>query len=143
MKTIVTIPRRAIPKGSTHAFKHRITGKIITKQNNADSLYEYQDFIAYSCRKAGVKVSDGPVKIEAKYMFQRPLSHFKAGDRAKGLKPSAPIHYLQTPDKDKLDRAVFDALHGVAYNDDKQVTESTSSKWWTTDGDVVFLEITN
>lgn len=141
MKTTVTILKRAVPKGSTHAFKHKFTGKIITKQNNADALYEYQDFVAYICKKAGVATTTGPVCIEAEYYFQRPLSHFKAGDRSKGLKESAPIHYLQTPDKDKLDRAIFDALHGVAFEDDKQVTSSASGKHWTTGQDHVILSI--
>ena len=142
MKTTIMISRRAIPKGSTHSFRHRHTGKMITKQNRSDELYEYQDFVAYLCKKAGVKVVQGPVELNVTYYFQRPLSHFKGGDRTKGLKDSAPQHHMQTPDRDKLDRAIQDALEGIAYDNDKQVYRGTSAKLWTTDADWICLEIT-
>lgn len=65
---------------------------------------------------------EGAVRIEVKFYFARPKSHYGTGKNAGRLKPSAPREYLGTPDLDKLTRTVADCLtqSGVIV-DDKQI----------------------
>jgi len=53
--------------------------------------------------------------VTAIYYFPRPASHFRSNGQ---LKPGAPIIKVSKPDRDKLDRAIGDAITGVAYEDD-------------------------
>jgi Holliday junction resolvase RusA-like endonuclease len=79
---------------------------------------------------------EGPVILHCVFMFRRPDSHYLPPAKTKGraareeLRPGAPIHYVSTPDVDKLVRAVGDSLTGFAYGDDAQVSEAHASKVW-------------
>ena len=66
-------------------------------------------------------LTTGPVFVKTQFYFVRPKGHYGTGRNAGKLKPSAPHNMLKTPDVDKLERAVLDALKGVLYVDDKQV----------------------
>lgn len=140
-ETILKIPARALPKGSTHSFAHRKSGKIITKQVGAKKLYAYQSLIAYHAAKSGMIISDGPIIIESFFYFKRPKSHFVNGKRGNRLKMSAPTYHMQTPDVDKLVRAVLDALTDRAYKDDKQVINIVGDKFWSDGLDRVEIKI--
>ena len=124
---IIDIPGKPIPKGSTRAFKHNRTGRIITLQQNADSLYAYQDRIAHECRKSGAASVDLPISVSCEFSFARPKSHRKSSG---ALRDSAPRHHVQRPDADKLLRSVVDALTGVCFTDDSQVINATATKRW-------------
>jgi len=135
------IPARGVPKGSTHAFKSKHSNKIITQQNGANALYAYQYLVSLGARQRGVKPLDNSVSIKIRYNFARPQSHYIGNKREKGLKASAPKYYAQTPDIDKLDRAVLDGLTGVAYVDDKQVVSLQSEKHWSAECENVHVWI--
>lgn len=45
------------------------------------------------------------------------------------------IRSTKKPDIDNVVKSVLDALNGVAYKDDTQVTELSVRKWWTADND--------
>lgn len=123
-----------VPKGSTHAFKHKTTGRIITRQNSADRLYAYQNLIALAASRARVTRTDKLVKIKILFGIKRPKLHYGTGKNASILKESAPRNHLQPPDLDKLVRAVLDGLTGVAYDDDSQVIGLAASKAWSAKG---------
>ena len=67
-----------------------------------------------------------PMAISIVFRFKRPATHIGK----KGIKPSAPQHNTsaRSGDVDKLLRASFDALTGVAYDDDRQVVTVNASK---------------
>jgi Holliday junction resolvase RusA-like endonuclease len=62
-----------------------------------------------------------PVTVTARFYFPRPKAHYRTGRYAGELKPSAPVYCSTTPDLDKLERAVGDALKGVLLRDDSQI----------------------
>jgi Holliday junction resolvase RusA-like endonuclease len=66
----------------------------------------------------------GPVKVEVVFAFPRPKAHYRTGKHAGELRPDAPYWHIAPNDTDKLCRAIGDALTGVAWADDKQVS------WW-------------
>lgn len=63
----------------------------------------------------------GPIGLRMTFIMPRPKSHYGTGKNASVLKPTAPKYHTSKPDRGKLQRAVEDALTGIAYMDDSQV----------------------
>ena len=118
----IFVPGTPVAKGSTHAFAHKTTGKIITMQTNAKRQKPWASLIAFTAKEAidGGPV-DGPVSIDIRFTLRRPKNHYGTGKNATLLKTSAPQHHTKAPDIDKLLRCVLDALTGVVWHDDSQV----------------------
>jgi Holliday junction resolvase RusA-like endonuclease len=122
---------KAASRGSKRPVRNKHTGRICLIDGK--NSYKYMDSIRKAATAAmqGRPPVDGPVKLEWVAMFQRPKSHYSS----KGLKPSAPRHYLQTPDCSKIVRGVEDSLTGIVYLDDKQIVGYGPAihKVWTED----------
>ena len=74
----------------------------------------------------------GPVELSVIFYFARPKSHYGSGRNAGRLKPSAPLYHTQMPDLSKLIRTIEDALTGVIYKDDAQISRyGETGKDWT------------
>lgn len=70
-----------------------------------------------------------PVTAQLVFTFGRPASHYGTGRNATAMKPSAPKHYMGTPDVDKAVRACFDSLVSAgALWDDRQVVHTVAVK---------------
>jgi crossover junction endodeoxyribonuclease RusA len=71
-----------------------------------------------------------PMRLDLVFWFPRPASHYGTKNGISYLKANAPIEPVSARigDIDKLQRAVFDALTGVAYLDDRQVVEVEARK---------------
>ena len=54
--------------------------------------------------------------------------HYGTGKNAGTLKPSAPLFHTSKPDLDKLVRCIKDALTGIAWKDDAQVSLVCATK---------------
>ena len=65
----------------------------------------------------------GPLRCELHFVSARPKSHFRTGQHAHELKPSAPAHNTDTKDVDNMIKFVLDALNGLLYHDDRQMVE--------------------
>lgn len=72
----------------------------------------------------------GPVRIEVTFAFVRPKSHYRTGKNAGVLRDDAPFWHCNPGDTDKLQRAIGDALTGIAYADDKQIASWSADKIW-------------
>src|SRR3954465_6213554 len=59
----------------------------------------------------------GPVYVIAVFYFTRPKSHYGTGSKAFKIKNSAPTFKQSTPDLDKLQRAIGDALTDTVFKD--------------------------
>lgn len=73
----------------------------------------------------------GPVGLKVQFFFKRPKKHYRTGRHACELRDDAPAWHDQTPDCDKLVRAIADSLTGVLLVDDKQVADLVAMKFWT------------
>jgi crossover junction endodeoxyribonuclease RusA len=71
-----------------------------------------------------------PMRLDLVFWFPRPASHYGIKNGISYLKANAPIEPVSARigDIDKLQRAVFDALTGVAYLDDRQVVKVDARK---------------
>lgn len=72
-----------------------------------------------------------PVGLAVTFYFVRPLSHLTASGAVREKAPKMPVK-RNTGDIDKLVRAVADALTGVIYEDDSQITMLMAEKQYGT-----------
>lgn len=111
---------KPIPEGSTRAVTYRrndgSTGTRILHGN--DNLYEWRYAIAKAYEEAQGGRIDGSVYVELHFSFLRPKSV------SVKKRPDMTVK----PDLDKLIRAFLDALTGLAYADDSQVTVIIATK---------------
>lgn len=70
----------------------------------------------------------GPLRVEFEFRIQRPQGHFGSGKNSANVKPSAPTMPDKKPDVLKLARCVEDALTGIVWADDAQITSETLYK---------------
>ena len=76
---------------------------------------------------------EGAVKMSIVFQFKKPKSWSKK-------KKAAAFWHTQKPDADNLQKAVKDALNGLAYKDDSQVCDMDVVKIWG-DSDRVMVEL--
>ena len=112
-------------------------------QTHSSKLKEWRTTVGWYAQRElkGRKFAAG-VRATMVFMFERPKSHYRIGKFSHLLKDSAPDDHTQYPDIDKLERAILDALTGVAYSDDAQVCAVGKSKRWVPRGHLPGLEIT-
>lgn len=117
-------------KGSMKAIpKRNGTGFIMTSTNKG--LPNWENAVASEAAKqADETLWQGPVRVHVAFYFSRPASHYGTGRNRHRIKDSAPRKPItkNKNDLDKLCRAILDALSGVVYEDDSQVTALVTSK---------------
>lgn len=110
---------KSATKGSTRGV---IAGdRVITKADNP-RLHQWSETVAWSARAAKVKriAKPGAVGVRVLLAFARPKS-----------KPVESFPFcVDPPDVDKCVRAAFDALTGIAYDDDAQVVHQSVDKFY-------------
>ena len=104
------VPR---PQGSKKAF---LRGKKICMKESAEGLREWREHVASAASNhmqyRGLEMLE-KTPMSVKLAFAMP--------RTKSMKPTDGLEMVQRPDIDKLERAILDALTGVAFKDDSQV----------------------
>lgn len=85
---------------------------------------EWRAIVAFAGRDAmrSAEPMDGPLCVDVVFWMPRPKSHFTTGRNAGVLKPNAPSYHTSKPDATKLWRSTEDALTGIAWRDDSQIT---------------------
>lgn len=105
-----------------------VTGKVDIKvhtyHEKGDKCSVWREAVAYMARKKmsehGARKLEGP--LEATLVFTR-------------VPPKKPLHpkwLVTTPDTDNLQKAVLDALNGIAYHDDSTIVRITAEKTYST-----------
>ncbi len=124
MRRTISVPGKPVPQGSLRSFKQK-SGAVVTPQ--APKVLVYRNDIRNQWGEP--KPMEGEVSVTVVAEFQRPKSHMTS----KGiLRKGAPWAMTQSPDIDKVVRAVLDALTGYAFVDDKQVVRVHAVKGWVT-----------
>ena len=80
----------------------------------------------------------GPVELRLTFTLARPKGHMRTGKNAGRVKDSAPKDHITKPDVLKLARGVEDALTGIYYVDDAQITVEILRKQY---GEVEGVEV--
>lgn len=118
-----SVPGSAAPQGSKRPIRLK-TGRVVLVESSA-RVKPYRAVVALAARQAwqGAPTA-GPVTLVVSFAFLRPKSHLTRSGALRAGAPAAPGR----PDLDKLLRAVGDALTGVIYADDSQVTGIVATK---------------
>ena len=131
-KTIrFTVP--GVPRGQGRPRFARI-GAHVRTYDPVESR-SYKASIAQFAQVEGMRPFAGPVVVEISAYLPRPKRLCRRTDAP------APIPAPVRPDWDNLGKAVCDALIGVAYADDAQVTYAQVEKWYHERGGVPRLEV--
>ena len=69
----------------------------------------------------------GPLTMTVDFMMPRPKAHYGA----KGIKPNAPHYHEKKPDIDNLIKGLCDALTGILWDDDTQISVLLATKKYT------------
>ncbi|MCT1450633.1 RusA family crossover junction endodeoxyribonuclease [Corynebacterium sp. p3-SID1194] len=100
---------------------HRVSKHGYTYDTNKD-LAPWRRTVALVARQAmtaaNAKLITGPVQLDIEF----------AMPRTKAMRTDPPPPMIQRPDSSKLQRAIEDALTGITYNDDSQITHLTVHK---------------
>ncbi|MHC9884102.1 RusA family crossover junction endodeoxyribonuclease [Corynebacterium diphtheriae] len=96
------------PQGSKNAYRR---GNRIVLVESSKKVPAWREAVALEAKKHCAQQIDGPVFVGMIFRLPRPKSL-----------PKKVIHMVKKPDLDKLIRSTCDALSGVAYIDDNQIT---------------------
>lgn len=127
-----TIYRDKVPtQGSKTSFKHARTGKVITKESSK-GLRSWRNDVANAAIAAygeGRSLMTGPILMRT-VIYRAPTQGLTLKDgslSAKGKREPVPI---TRPDLLKQMRGIEDALTGVIYKDDSQISDhSVMGRW--------------
>ena len=107
-------------------------GRAVLVHSNA--LLEWRASVIEQARAQFARTTalTGALKVDMRFYLSRPKKHYGK----KGLRSKAPVWHYQRPDKDKLERAICDALtHAGVWLDDAQCTGGEIWKEWCDPGE--------
>lgn len=132
------VPGLAAPGGSKTATVVRRKGgeivtvngrPLVTMRDAGKNNKEWRATVALFARQAyqGDPLSV-PLDVRFEFVVQRPMSHYRGGDRERGVKLTAPRYPAKKPDGLKLSRSTEDACTGILWADDCQNVDGHWSK---------------
>lgn len=135
---------RPIPQGSK-TLQTNNAGRAWMRDASSKDLRPWRKDIADAAKHAARRVGWFPpqhVHAQVQFRFARPAAHYRTGQYAHLLKPTAPPYPNVKPDGDKLVRAVFDALTtaGVVL-DDATIVSHYAAKIYATAGQAAGVTI--
>ena len=124
---------RPRPAGSKRVFPIRkdgvLTGKFVVTDMSGKEGKSWRSSIQDSAVQAkGFRVLKGALELDVCFVLARPKAHFGTGKNSGSVKASAPYLPSIRPDITKLVRAVEDALNGLLWGDDAQITYAIVKK---------------
>lgn len=119
------VPGVPVAKGSAKAFFRKGMKFPVVVQDNVEKQRPWASLISLKAEEAGCTPVTGGCALTLLFWMPRPKCHYRASGE---LKPAARVPHTKKPDLDKLLRCVKDALSGIAYQDDSQVTRIEAKK---------------
>lgn len=114
------VPGTPVSQGSLSPVRRGGRGKILLVPRNHKELKIWREAVGYEALRHFSSPKGGPMALRLDFLLQRP----KTVDRE---------DLTVKPDLDKLSRAIGDALTGVVYQDDAQVTAQRLTKRYADD----------
>lgn len=121
------------PQGSKRAIKNKHTGETVLLDASPNTRKWRSSVVKQIKQQTGGRLLfDTAVAVNITYAFPRPKKHYRTGRFSHLLRGDAPIHHTEKPDKDKLDRAIYDALteSGIIVDDKMIVSGGSHKRWW-------------
>jgi len=135
-----------VPKGSMRAFQHPHFHRPVIIHDSKRSK-PWADTIAFTARAIastqGWLAKDGTAySVSLAFHLPRPRKQYRGGKLSHLLRDDAAQHHVTKPDLDKLTRLALDALTGIIWHDDNQVTQLNATKFYATEGCGLSITIT-
>ena len=113
------VPGIPSPQGSKKGF---IRGKRVVMVESSAKVKGFRSTVVDFAEQvmAGNPPLEGPVRLSCLFQIPRPPSHYTSKRALTKSAPATPGHQLG--DLDKLTRAVCDAMTGIVFKDDSQVS---------------------
>lgn len=100
------------------------TNKGVRTYTPKDTVY-YENLVKLSYKDmCGVKLN-GKIRAKISAYFAPPAS---SSNKKKEQMLLGEVGYLHKPDTDNIAKIILDSLNGIAYDDDRQITELTVNK---------------
>lgn len=115
---------QTIPKGQPRARFFVRKGQDHVSSCDPQKSINYKTDIKIQVLNQHPQMMEGPLTLLLDFYMARPKNHYGA----KGLKPNAPTYHDKKPDLDNLVKAVKDALKGIVWRDDSQVSVMYATK---------------
>ncbi len=124
-------------QGSARWIPHATTGRIVGVKSAAERHHRQHMIGQLITAWEGRMPLAAPVDLLAVFALARPKGHYKASDRTRGLRRTAPAgDCAKAPDLDKMLRLVGDALTNAGViDDDRYITRIGAHKLWAGPGD--------
>jgi Holliday junction resolvase RusA-like endonuclease len=122
-------PGKPVSKGNKIPFRRK-DGKLGARERNGDKVQTWASThttLAHEGMAGREPVAEHPLHVSLRFSFVRPKSHLKKDGSLRKGKPQA---MTRKPDVDKLVRPVLDALTGIVWRDDSQVTAVWADKFY-------------
>lgn len=120
-----TVAGKAATKGSGRTVTSKSTGRAIYLPDNPRTK-DWQAAVGWTAAVAiaggGIPFPTGPVVMAVVFYLPRPKALLTRKQAA------IDVPHVKKPDLDKTVRAAFDALSGIAWTDDSQVTDLIARK---------------
>lgn len=138
MTQFITIPGTPIAKKRPR-FARR--GAFVTTYSDQQTE-EGRALVSVREQMTGQTITNMPLVMRARFIFQRPKSHFGTGRNLDRLKDSAPMHHTTKPDVDNCLKFIMDVFNGEVWQDDTQVVTILAEKRYCGMGENPHTEIT-
>lgn len=112
------------PRPRARRFKDRV---IIYDPKTAKP---WREAVSSTVARAVDTPRSGPLELVMTFQLPRPKSHYGTGKNKDLVKKSAPQFHSQKSDIDNIIKSTLDAMNGVLYKDDAQVSKITAQKVW-------------
>jgi Holliday junction resolvase RusA-like endonuclease len=109
------------------AFARKFGDKFSARVYDAGTAENWKSEIALAVRPYVSNRLNGPVRVDADFLFKRPEKLNRKCD------PDGEFEHTQKPDRDNLEKALLDCLNvlGLFAKDDSQVCAGEPRKFWT------------
>ena len=129
------VPGTPVSQGSMKSFVPKGARFPVVVHSKNSELQSWRGIVAHTAinqmtRMSAKMIISGAIKIKMVFVLRRPKSHYGTGKNSRTLKPLAPMWHDHKPDLDKLQRSILDALTGVVWTDDSQVSQIDAVKMY-------------
>ena len=104
--------------------RHRNSGRFHYDPSSQDK----KDFILQAREYAPKKPNKNVLDLHLTFCYKRPKSHYRTKNKKLILKDDLPHYKIGKPDLDNLCKFYMDAMNGLFYVDDSQVTSLNAVK---------------
>lgn len=133
MKDALHIVIRGEPTPKLRARHNHATGAVYTPKKNRDAIKAFRLAVIASLKALGITerpvFADG-ISLRADFVFYMPIPTSLSEKRRRELDGRP---HIKKPDKDNLEKFAMDALTGICWSDDRQVSAGSTEKIYSTD----------